>query len=305
LTTLKAAFSALPPSHRQHEVEMDRALIERIVALAEADGDIRAVILEGSIVTGGTVDELSDYDINIYGRDLEQYLDDDRWMVQIGEVLVYQKEHLLFYDELVPSRLVVYRDCPRVDFSFWPLELLSDMVRGQKQYESYRNGYVVLVDKDGLAAQLPRPDGAGFQISPPSRDTFLQELYDFWFEAYCVAKYLSRGDLWYSKLVENGYIKHHLYQIALWHHQAARDWPRDPVLHTEGKRFERWASPELLREIGSCFSGYAVEGTWRSLWAMVELFGRLARQTAQLLDIGYPEQKQQQVINYLRYLESR
>jgi hypothetical protein len=120
-----------------------------------------------------------------------------------------------------------------------------------------------------------------------------------------VAKYLSRGDLWYAKRVENGYIKHHLFQMALWHHQAARGWPRDPVLHTEGKRFEQWASPGLRDEIGRCFSGYDVEGTWRSLFAMVELFGRLARETAGQLDIAYPEHKEQQIVDYLRHLQAR
>ena len=284
---------------------MDTALTQRIVALAQADEDIRAVILEGSLVSGGAVDELSDYDINIYARGFDRYLNDDRWMEQIGEVLVYQKEQSLFYGAVMPSRLVVFRDCPRVDFSFWPVAVLNEMVQGHKQYESYRNGYLILVDKDGLAAQLPPPDGEGFRILPPSRDTFLQELYDFWFEAYCVAKYLSRGDLWYAKMVENGYIKQHMYQMVLWHHQAARGWPRDSVLHTEGKRFERWASPELLDEIGRCFSRYDVEDTWSSLVAMVELFGRLAREVASQLDIVYPERKEQQVIGYLRYVQSR
>ena len=283
---------------------MDTALIERIVALAQADEDIRAVILEGSLVSGGQVDELSDYDINVFTRDCGRYLTDDRWMEQIGDVLVYQKEQLLFYGAVMPSRLVVFRDCPRVDFSFWPVALLRDMVQGAKRYESYRNGYLILVDKDGLAAQLPPPDGGGFHISPPGRDAFLQELYDFWFEAYCVARYLSRGDLWYAKLVENGYIKQHLYQMALWHHQAARGWPRDPVLHTEGKRFEQWASPELLNAIRRCFCGYDVKDTWRSLFAMVELFDRLARQTARRIDVAYPEHKEGQVTDYLHSLQA-
>jgi aminoglycoside 6-adenylyltransferase len=284
---------------------MNAALIARIVALAQADEDIRAVILEGSLTTDGPVDELSDYDINIFSRDYERYLADDRWMEQLGDVLLYQKEEISFYGAALPSRLVVYRDRPRVDFSFWPVPLLADMVRGAKTYESYRNGYVVLVDKDGLAAQLPPPDGCGFQISPPSRDTFLQELYDFWFEAYCVVKYLSRGDLWYAKRIENRYIKDDLYQMALWHHQAGRGWPHDPVLHIEGKRFERWASPELLDEIGGCFSGYDLQETWDSLFAMVALFGRLARLTAQRLDVAYPEHKEARVIDYLRMLQLR
>jgi len=284
---------------------MDRTLIERIVALAQADEDIRAVILEGSLTTGGAVDELSDYDVNLFSRDYARYLSDDHWMEQLGEVLVYQKEEILFCGAALPSRLVVYRHRPRVDFSFWPVTLLAEMVDGAKIYESYRNGCVVLLDKDGLAAQLPPPDGAGFLVSPPARDAFLQELYDFWFEAYCVAKYLSRGNLWYAKLVENGYIKQHLYQMALWQYQSARGWPRDPMLHTGGKRFEQWASPELLEKIGRCFSGYDVQETWRSLFAMVALFSRLARDTARRLEIAYPEHKEERIIGYLRKLQAR
>ena len=284
---------------------MDTSLIDKIVAFAQADEDIRAVILEGSLAAHFQVDELSDYDINIYALNYEHYLADDRWMSQIGDVLLYQKEHFQFYEAIVPTRLVLFRDRKRVDFSFWHLTLLSEIIQGEKQYESYKNGYQILVDKDRLAEQLKPPRVAGFFISPPSRDEFLQTLYDFWFEAYCVAKYLSRRDLWYAKLIENRYIKDHLFRMALWNHQAAKGWQPDPLLHTEGKRFERWASSELIDAISRCFSRYEVDDTWSSLFAMVEVFHRLARQTSLQLHIEYPDRVEQDMINYLRYLKDR
>jgi aminoglycoside 6-adenylyltransferase len=284
---------------------MNTSLIDKIIALARVDNDIRAIILEGSFAAHFQVDELSDYDVNIYALNYEKYLMDDRWMSQIGQVLLYQKEQFQFYADVVPTRLVLFRDRERVDFSFWHLALLPEIVRGDKEYESYKNGYQILVDKDHLAAQLRPPNGTGFSIAPPSRERFLQTLYDFWFEAYCVARYLSRRDLWYAKRIEDSYIKDHLFRMALWHHQAANEWKPDPLLHTEGKRFEKWASPELIAAISRCFSPYDVDGTWNSLFAMVGVFNQLARQTSNQLQIEYPDRVERDIGEYLQYLKSR
>lgn len=158
-------------------------------------------------------------------------------------------------------RLVLFRNRERIDFSFWRLTALTEIVQGDKTYESYKNGYQVLVDKDRRAAQLPSPNGAGFSLAPPSRERFLQTLYNFWFEAYCVARHLARRDLWYAKLIESRSIKDLLFWMALWSHQAANEWKPDPILHTWGKRFEKWASAELIEAVSGCFSPYDVDET--------------------------------------------
>ena len=284
---------------------MNTSLLDKVIVLANANEDIRAVILEGSLSTQFQADELSDYDINIYTCNAEKYLIDDRWLSQIGEVLLYKKEQFQFYQDIVPMRLVLFRNRERIDFSFWSLTILTEIVQGNKTYESYKNGYQVLVDKDHRAAQLPSPNGTGFSLAPPSRERFLQTIYDFWFEAYCVARYLSRSDLWYAKLIENRYIKDHLFRMVLWSHQAANEWKPDPLLHTWGKRFEKWASAELIEAVSGCFSQYDVGGTWKSLFAMVEVFNHLARQTSFRLQIEYPGEVEKDILDYLQHLKGR
>jgi aminoglycoside 6-adenylyltransferase len=284
---------------------MSTSLLDKVIALADADEDIRVVILEGSLASGFRVDELSDYDINIYARDAVKYLDDDQWLRQIGDVLLYQKEQFRFYEDIVPTRLVLFRSKERIDFSFWRLTTLAEIISGDKTYESYKNGFQVLVDKDHLAAQLRSPDGTGFVIPRPSREQFMQTIYGFWFEASCVAKYLTRQDLWYAKLIENRYIKDHLFQMALWHHQAMNEWKPDPMLHWEGKRFEEWAPAELNEAVSQCFSLYDVSGTWKSLFAMVGLFNQLARQTSIRLETDYPERVEQDIMNHLHDLKGQ
>jgi predicted nucleotidyltransferase len=97
---------------------MNTSLLDKVIVLANADEDIRAVILEGSLATHFQMDELSDYDINIYTRNAKKYLIDDRWLSQVGEVLLYKKEQFQFYKDIVPMRLVLFRNRERIDFSF-------------------------------------------------------------------------------------------------------------------------------------------------------------------------------------------
>jgi len=284
---------------------MDNEIISKLITFGEANESIRALILEGSHAAGRFIDDLSDHDVNIFTNEAEPFLQDAGWLSQFGEVLIYQKEELVFYGQTFPSRLVVFGDGSRIDFSFWPVSALMELADGSKRYESYRIGFRVLVDKDGLTENLPEPDGMGFQVTPPDRDQFLQAIYDFWFEAYCVARALARGDLWYAKQIEASYIKDHLYQMALWEHQSRHDWAPDPLLHLGGKRFESWAEPELLKKISDCFSVFSSEATWKSLFAMIELFISLAKGLAADLGIKFPEKRSREVMRYLESLKKK
>jgi len=282
---------------------MDEAIIQKLKDFAMADEAIRAVILEGSHAVGKFVDDLSDYDVNIFTRDAEAWLKDDQWMNQFGKMLIYQKEELDFYSQNIPTRLVVFKDGGRIDFSFWPVAALVEMASGSKPYESYRNGFHVLVDKDELAVNLPKPDGLGFRVILPNRDLFLQTVYDFWFEAYCVARSLARGDLWFAKHIEASHIKDHLYQMVLWERQRRQSWSHDPVLHLGGKRFEKWASPDLIKVISACFSTYDRGETWKSLFAMLEIFNHIARNLSKELKFDYPDKREKEILAYLEELK--
>ncbi len=283
---------------------MDKEVIAKLVSFGEADERIRTIILEGSHAVGKFTDTLSDYDVNIFTGDAGPYLNNSRWLTQFGDVLIYQKEELIFFGQTFPSRLVVFKNGGRIDFSFWPIAALAAMASGNKQYESYRNGFRVLVDKDGLADNLPNADGQGFMVIPPEKDLFLQTIYDFWFEAYCVARALARGDLWYAKSIEAGCIKDHLYQMILWERQSRCGWAPDPKLHLGGKRFEKWAEPALLKDISACFSAYSIEETWKSLFAMLELFNQFAKDLSSEFGFEFPAQPYNDVMVYLETLKS-
>lgn len=60
-------------------------LIDKITAFAHANSEVRAVILEGSLTVNAQVDELSDYDINIFAVNHERYLAANAWMNQMRD----------------------------------------------------------------------------------------------------------------------------------------------------------------------------------------------------------------------------
>jgi hypothetical protein len=92
--------------------------------------------------------------------------------------------------------------------------------------------------------------------------------------------------------------------MILWEYQARKGWAHDPVLHLEGKRFERWVEPELLKEISDCFSTYSIEKTWKSLLNMIELFNRTAKSMAKELGLEYPEKASQDIGEFIKKLKS-
>jgi Streptomycin adenylyltransferase len=67
---------------------------ERVVAAvtrwARQDGNIRAVVLTGSVAAPGAADALSDLDIELYAIDPHALLQSSSWYHEFGEVLVVE-----------------------------------------------------------------------------------------------------------------------------------------------------------------------------------------------------------------------
>lgn len=279
-------------------MKADDGVLERLAAFGQANEDIRALILEGSRGAGGAVDALSDYDVNVFSDSAGRYLQSAGWLGQFGRVLIYQKEQFEAGDYRIPTRLVVYANAPRIDFSFWPLAALADLAAGRLVYPGYRSGFKVLLDRDGLVARLPAPDGHGFAVERPGRDEFLQAIYDFWFEAYCEARALARDDLWLAKRIDGTYLRDHFFSIMLWRHMALRSWQPDARVHLGGKHLGQWLEAGLQAELGATFGAFERGSMQQALAANVALFNRLARETAGLLGMSYPEGKEGEVLSF-------
>ena len=169
--------------------------LRRLVAFAEGDENIRAVLLEGSRADPrGRVDEWSDYDVAFVTRSNEPYLRAE-WFagfaLQFGEVAVAQTpdDPELFDDAHDPlehyAYLMQYADGLRLDLTFETV----GYIRGV----TLDSATVVLVDKDGGFSDV-EPSDRDYWVRLPDAGTFRGCCNEFWWTAPYVAKAIARGE---------------------------------------------------------------------------------------------------------------
>ena len=263
---------------------MERAtsIVERIVEWASHDESVRALLLVGSRGRNEAVDELSDFDIAVFTTTLVPHTSEDLWLHRIGEVWVCIPEEFDRDGEAVPTRLVIFDGGVKVDFAFYRLGVLERFDEG----DELRGGFEVLVDKEGTTRNLRSPNGSAFKHREPTEAEFVHHVSEFWFECYYVAKYLRRGELWLAKTID-GNLKAFLLKAIEWNEQARHG--RDYETHYSGKEMKAWVSPATWERLHATFAHFDGIDSWESLFATMQLFRDLARETAELLSFSYPE----------------
>ncbi len=226
-------------------------------------------------------DEFSDWDIVLFVRDPIPLLEDERWVKRFGS------PRLTFLEPTAVGgqreRRVLYEDGSDVDFAIVPAELVEHHAVAQVGVRGAR----ILVDKDGeLERRLAAitPEGAP---PPPDEKTFRNVSADFWYHAVWGARKLRRGELFVAKGCIDGHMKELLLRMLEWHararDQSADTWHR-------GRFLERWADPAAVEALGGAYGGYDEADLGRALVATMDLFERVERETAELLDLSAPEE---------------
>jgi len=280
---------------------VNHSILNKIIEWAENESDIRALILEGSRASNSHIDELSDYDLNVFVVNHIKYTKDNNWINKFDQVLIYQKEKFFYKNIEIPTRLVVYKNNPKVDFSFWPINILHEIIDNKILPESYKSGYKVLLDKDKITDGMLSPSNDGFLIPKPTENELLTTIYNFWFEAYCIVKYLKRDNLWYAKMLESGPIKKFMLKMILWNESSKYDWKNNKI-HLQGKNLETQVSKDIKKSFNNCFSKYNKSDTWHSLIGMIELFKRLSYEVTMKMNVEYPEESISQIQEYIKRL---
>lgn len=118
---------------------------------AEQRANVRTILLVSSRADPRRQpDLLSDYDMEVFVRDARPFMEDDAWVSDFGDIIVRwpAAPQPTFSDDWI-TQLVLYEDGIRIDFQ------ITALAPGTS--ENLDNGYRILVDKDGAAAQLPEP----------------------------------------------------------------------------------------------------------------------------------------------------
>jgi len=256
-------------------------LEEKIVAWAEREDAVRAAAIVGSRArVDAPADEWSDLDVVLFALDPAALLERDDWVRAFGSVKLTFLEPTAVGGQR--ERRVLYEDGTGVDFSIVSFELTEHTAAAQVAARGIR----VLLDKDGelrrrLSEVPPR------QRPPlPTQHELSEVVQDFYYHAIWAAKKLRRGELFTAKQAVDSYMKRLLLRMLEWHARA-----HDPEVDTwhEGRFLERWADPAALEELRRAYAYYDEADVRRALLVTMELFGRLARETAELLELAYAE----------------
>jgi aminoglycoside 6-adenylyltransferase len=293
-------------------------LLDRFVAWAQSQPDIRAALLVGSRARAERpADEWSDLDIIVLSTRPERYLAETDWVANVGTPWLTFIEKTGTGDER--ERRVLFAGGLDVDFALIPsrkaqqLQLLlrlqrrfpqllrllpSGMARQFRQgladfADLARRGVRVLLDKDGIAAYLALVTAETVSPRPPTPNEFLEVVNDFWYHTVWTAKKLRRGELWVAKSCGDGYLKHLLLRMIEWHARASHGWDYDTW---HGGRFlEQWADPRAVQGLRQAFAHYDEDEVGRALLVTMDLFRWLATETARQLGYPYPAAAEERV----------
>lgn len=284
---------------------LEDPVIERIIRWGSERSDVRATILTSSLCNpNAPVDRLSDYDVIFVVRDIHPYHFNDSWMEDFGRVLVLWRDPIrLEHGQERFARITQYEENGlKIDFTFWPVELLLKIIAEPLLSPDLDIGYRVLLDKDGLAVDLKPPTYRAYIPSPPTEAEFLEVIEVFFHEATYMAKHLWRDDLMPAKHQLDKEMKaDQLRRMLEWRMEIDHDWSVKPGVI--GRGLKPLTRPDLWAELERTYVGPGMEENWEAMFATIELMGKVGREVGQALGYIYPEELHKRSVRYLHWVK--
>ena len=258
------------------------AFLAAIAAWGSRRADVHFAVLVGSHARAeDPADEWSDIDLVIMVDDPAAMMADPGWLDELGRPLLSFVEPTAVGD--FTERRVLFESGQDVDFVLLPVAGAVELAASPEAASVFARGFWVLVDKLGIAPALDGQTDTPAAPDLPDAAAFAQLTHDFWFHALWSAKKLRRGEVWIAKQGCDCYLKGLTVRLLAWHAQAA-----DASVDTwhRGRFLERWADPVALRDFRAAFAAGDPDDIARALWATVDLFERLERETAKRLGLA-------------------
>lgn len=280
-------------------------LVERFVEWAQSRSDIRAAFVIGSRARRDKpADEWADLDVVVITTNAEHYVLTQDWVNYMGKPLLTLIEPTAAGDE--KERRVLYEGMLDVDFAIFPFEKAKQMLQEVEPSQtegqlanSLGRGIRVLLDKDNMLSDLEKikPPSAEAFHKPPTQGEFLNVVNDFLYHAIWTAKHLLRGELWWADLCCNCRLTQLMLKMIEWHTQAEHGWNYDTWFN--GRFLEEWTDKQTLKELKATFTHYDKLDTSKTLMASLNMFHRIATETAEKLGFHYSEEADKRIKEWL------
>ena len=251
---------------------MDDPVLSRVLAWAEGEDAVRAVVLT-STRANGRADEHSDYDVIVALSDLDRF-DPTCYRTPAAR---WGDEHLV-HGARAFFRGVVYDDGTKIDWTLWPATV-TELVAEHGLNDALDVGYRVLLDKDGVTARWPEPTYTAHIPAKPTEDEYVALVEEFWWSATYIKKAVARGELFFARFpLEMDITFGVLRRLLEWRIELDRDWSWQPGAY--GRGLEHALPPELGRELMDALGSYE---------RIEALFVRVAHEVGAALGYPYPQ----------------
>ena len=263
------------------EEEMFR-LFERIAA---EDDRIRVMTLEGSRVNPHIKPDIwQDYDITFLVTDLESYMVSDEWLGIFGDLVFLQKpEAMTLFPPDFPegwfSYLMLFRDGTKIDLTLIKLD----------QAEAYFASdplIKVILDKDGIAPELPDPTDDAFRVKRPSEECVTDCANEFYFSSTYVQRALFRKELQTVRQLMEHRIHPELLRMLSWLAGARGGFPVNT-----GKYYRwlyRYLSEEEQGMLSAAYDTVDIPSSEEAFRNAMELFGKSLAEVCGVLNYTDP-----------------
>lgn len=281
------------------------AVIQNIIQWARDKEDIRAVLLTSTrAIPGGKVDLFSDYDVILIVTDIYPYFEDNGWLGDFGDVLVFYLDPIrLEFGVERFAYITQYMDGCKIDFTLWHVDIMERLIKAEQLPDDLDVGYMILIDKDHITDKLLPASYKAFIPYPPKESEYLSLIQEFFHEATYVAKHLWRIELIPAKYNLDYRMKHvNLVKMLQWRIEIDYNWSLK--LGAYGKGLNDHLKPEIWSALGQTYVGPGIEENWQALFRTIDLFRRVAVEVAGELCYAYPNELDRRVMVYLRRVEN-
>lgn len=277
----------------------EQEMMNTILSIAEDDERIRIVTLEGSRTNINIPkDEFQDYDITYFVTDMDSFLASDDWLSQFGRIIMMQKPEDM---ELFPpqekgySYLMFFDDYNKVDLTLLPLEELDDYLNNDKLIQ-------VLMDKDGRIEREIVPTDIDYHIKKPSARQFDDCCNEFWHVTPYVVKGLCRKEILFAIDHLNQILRPELLRMISW--KVGIETGFSLSVGKNYKFLDKYVSEDLWNRLLATYRMDCYENVWTSLFACLQLFREVSKETAERLGFEYP-QYDQKVMPYVHAMHEK
>jgi aminoglycoside 6-adenylyltransferase len=281
------------------------SMLGRFAEWAEQQPDVRAAVVVGSRASNlRAADEWSDVDLVLAVNHPAAYFADAHWLSALGApaltcvaTLAGQTFRAAWFEGetkfdfiIVPNRstraaALLMRILGRHPaFGCLLPRAIANQVAALS--DTVGKGMRVLVDKDGWVSRLARAQIKRPMRVAPSGPEFANAVSTFWSWALWTTKILRRGELWRAKRSCDYEMKEMLLQMLEWHAASAGGWKTETWYL--GRFIEEWIDPRARLALTDVFARYEAADVWRALQATCNLYGWVARETAERSGLPYP-----------------